>query len=397
MRIKNITFNKLRWIVKTVLIAVIIITPFITINGQSIFRFDIATLKLYLFGATIWMEDFFIVLLALFFISFAFITITLIFGRLWCGWACPQTVLNDFVDLTTVKQKTIFKKFFHYCLCFSLSVFVSANLIWYFVSPYEFFHLLKNGHLGEATSISWIILTIIVFFNLTFVKRIFCASVCPYSKLQSIMLDDNSLIIAFDDKRKEECINCKACLKVCPVGIDIRDGLNPSCISCAECVDKCNIMTKRVGKETLIDYKFGLSNNDLMLKRPQVVIFSLITIISLAGLIFAYSTRSKLEVHLVPSTSMMVTKTDMGYLKGPYYISVSNKSDLPLELLLNLKAEDSHLRVIPDRFYINPNSQMRMMFNLLIPSNYKNNTIKIEINYDNSKKHIVKTIYIGTM
>ncbi|MCX8070791.1 MAG: hypothetical protein N2738_09835, partial [Thermodesulfovibrionales bacterium] len=279
-----------------------------------------------------------------------------------------------------------------YPFAFFLSLLVSANLIWYFISPYEFISNLFDGTLGEITTGFWIGLAIIMFVNLIFIKRSFCASVCPYSKLQSIMLDDSSLVINFDKERKAECMNCKACVKVCPVNIDIREGLNPACINCAECIDICKSMTSRVGKKTLIDYTFGKSG--INLKRTQVLIFSTITIICLISIVLIFTMKSDIEINVSIDNSTRQTMTDKGYIIVPVNISISNKINRTRELSVNVMFKNDYLVVSPKAFLVIPDSHQKYPLKVMLPISSLGNNIDILINYDNNKT-IVKTLYIS--
>src|SRR3990172_791625 len=210
--------------------------PFLTVNGESALRFDIPSLRLHFFGISLWMDEFFLVLIAILFLTFLIVLITLMFGRIWCGWLCPQTVL---VDFTRFVDRALKKDFasgtVSYLLTFLVSLIVAAGLIWYFVSPYEFFGRLFAGNFGPVLTGFWTVMAGIIFLDLAFLRHGFFTTVCPYAKMQSEIFDKNTLRIGFDPRRKEECLNCMACVRACPVGIDIRDGMNAACINCAEC------------------------------------------------------------------------------------------------------------------------------------------------------------------
>ena len=237
---------------------VIIGLPFLRIKGESALRFDVQMLQLHFFGVSLWMEEFFIVLIAIIFLSLLIIFITLVFGRIWCGWLCPQTVIADFTSFVDkAKSRGVFYKLTAYTATLIISIIVAANLIWYFVSPYDFIPRLFEGSLGSILWGFWIVLTGIMFLNFLLLRQQFCATVCPYSKLQSTMFDDKTLVVTFDQRRKDECIDCLACVKKCPVGIDIRTGLNIACIHCAECIDSCADVMRPRKQKSLFGYFFG--------------------------------------------------------------------------------------------------------------------------------------------
>ena len=229
--------------------------PFVRIGGQSALRFDVPTLRLHFFGTSIAMDEFFLVLLAALFLTFLFMALTTLLGRLWCGWACPQTVLSDLTAaIDRISDARWAGKALLYLPVLALSALVSASLIWYFVPPGEFV-----GMLGTSPVVRWIFitLTLVIFIDLAFIRRVFCKTVCPYARMQSVMFDDRTLLIAYDLALDKECMDCAACLRACPVGLDIRDGLNMACISCTGCIDACAIKRASKGKESLVGYHWG--------------------------------------------------------------------------------------------------------------------------------------------
>lgn len=255
---QKITFRKWRWIFAALEAALLLGLPFVTINGQSALRFDVPSLRLYFFGTSLAIDEFYLLLMALLFLVFLFIALTMLFGRLWCGWACPQTVLSDLTGfLDNVARAPLAARtplIVMYLAVALLSMLVAADLIWYFVSPYEFI-----GMLGTSPVVMWsfVALSVIIFMDLVFIRRIFCKTVCPYAKLQSVLFDERTMLIAYDPALAPECMGCAACKHVCPVEIDIRDGLDMACISCAECIDACTRMRDKVGKGSLVDYYWG--------------------------------------------------------------------------------------------------------------------------------------------
>ena len=146
-----------RWTAKIFQAAAILALPFVTINGESSLRFDVPTLTLHIFGARIWMDEFFLVLVMLLFLSFLFFLLTILFGRVWCGWLCPQTVIIDFTGFVDrVPGKSLAVRTKSLVSLFAISVLLAATILWYFVSPYEFFERLRAGALGPVIGWSWI-------------------------------------------------------------------------------------------------------------------------------------------------------------------------------------------------------------------------------------------------
>ena len=320
--------------------------PFLRINGESALRFDIPTLRLHFFGISLWMEEFFTVLIAIIFITFFFLFITLLFGRIWCGWLCPQTVLADFTSFAEKRTKE--GRIFSYLAIFIVSILVSANLIWYFVTPYDFIPALFTRSLGNVTRGIWVVLSVIIFLDILFLRHKFCATVCPYAKLQSVMYDDKTLVIAFDPERKDECIDCLACVRRCPVGIDIRKGLNDACINCAECIDECADIMGRKQKRSLIGYFWGMTEETFSILRQNVLMLGLATGISFIFFIALLLTRMPIDMVVLPNYSFPPRITDSGKVVNSYILSLKNRGDEDMRLEVNVTEKEGAVKIMPD-------------------------------------------------
>jgi cytochrome c oxidase accessory protein FixG len=329
---------------------VIIGLPFLTIKGESALRFDVPALELHFFGITLWMEEFFIVLIAVIFLSLLAIFITVLLGRVWCGWMCPQTVIADFTAFIEKRgKKGIAGKGIAYGAVALISILVAANLIWYFVSPYEFIPRLFGGGIGNSVWGFWIVLTVILFLNFVLLRQKFCATVCPYAKLQSTLFDDKTLIVALDPRRNDECLNCMACVKTCPVGIDIRNGLNSACIHCAECIDKCAVMMEAKQKKSLIGYFFGLPGEGRRILRQNVVMLGTVTAVFLVFFIYLLMTRISLDMTVLPNYDFQPRTLSNGRVINSYIISVKNKGREDAEVRVRVNRFNGSVKIVPDK------------------------------------------------
>ena len=226
--------------------------PFLSVNGKSALRFDIPTLKLYVFGSVIWIREFYLILgVVLFFLLFiAFVTV--IFGRIWCGWLCPQTVLLDLSQSIAKLFRRKSQKTIQSLLLIPLSALVSITMIWYFIPPAE---TLNTLFVSTTITSFFLVLWIAVFLELAFLGRGFCTSICPYAMLQNTLFDKHTLVIEYDVARDVSCMKCDECVRVCPVGIDIKQGLSSACIACAECIDACRVLSEKRGMPPFPNYK----------------------------------------------------------------------------------------------------------------------------------------------
>jgi polyferredoxin len=321
--------------------------PFLSVGGESALRFDLPTLRLHFFGATLWMDEFFIVLLAILFLAFLLILTTLLFGRLWCGWLCPQTVLSDLT--AGIGKGSLPRRALSLVAALALGVLVGANLIWYFVSPYEFIPRLIGGALGTTITGIWAALSAIVVADLLFVRRTFCATVCPYAKLQGVMFDSGTMTIGFDPARADECMDCAACVRACPVGIDIRAGASSACIACAACVDACSARLAKKDRPPLIDYFFGAPGGKPRIFRAGAVVLGVLTLAFLALLVFASASRSPLALTVLPNEEFMPRIGPDGRVINSYVLVVANRG--PRDEVLSLSVADD-----PGGYEIEPES-----------------------------------------
>ncbi|HMK44858.1 MAG TPA: 4Fe-4S dicluster domain-containing protein, partial [Dissulfurispiraceae bacterium] len=323
--------------------------PFLRIQGESAFRFDIPSLRLHFFGTSLWMDEFFLVFAAVLFLTFLTVLVTLLFGRVWCGWFCPQTVLVDFTRFVDrLRGKVAAYKLLAYGTTFFISALVAADLIWYFVSPYEFIDRFFAGTLGAILWGFWIVLTAILFLNYAFLRHTFCATVCPYAKLQSVLCDGRTLTIAFDTCRAHECIECNSCVRACPVGIDIRKGASAACINCAECIDACVTVLGRKQKEGLIGYFFGRPGETGKLLRQNVMLIASVTLASLIFFLYLTLSRAALDVTVLPNPAFAPRTNTEGTVINSYLLALQNKSGKTVRLRIRADGARDAIKVTPD-------------------------------------------------
>ena len=309
--------------------------PFIQIGGNSALRFDLPSLSLHFFGARLMIDEFFIVLTALLFVLFLFMALTIMFGRLWCGWACPQTVLSDIVEFG--------KGPWRYLAALLVALIVSADIIWYFVPPYEFITMLAAS---PWTRWSFIVMAAILFVDLAFVRRMFCTTLCPYAKMQSVLYDERTWLIAYDPAHSHECMDCKACVCACPAGIDIRDGLKVECISCAACIDACVGRQAKKGGQSLVGYQVGdtLSTKRHMLTHPlrvNVIIMLIASALFFALLISGAATRVDFTVSVAQDLGFTAHEANapnqLKSLTNAYRLTIINRTGTVVAYELGVK------------------------------------------------------------
>lgn len=393
-------FHKLRRFSGAVLLLVLIGLPFLRIHGESAFRFDIPSLRLLFFGTEIWLADFFIILIAVIFLTFLTLFTTTVFGRLWCGWLCPQTVL---VDATTFVE-TAWKRGYAARAAAALagmvvSAVIAASLIGYFVSPYDLPALLRTG--GTPAKIivgSWAVLSSIVYLDLIALRRRFCATVCPYAKMQGVLFDDRTLVVAFDSQRSEECMQCNACVNACPVGIDIRQGSQMECIHCAECVDACTERMAKRDRSSLVRYTFGLAGEQGTGVRVNPLITGAITVISLMFLFYLSATRIPFDMNVRMNYAEAPEIRTDGSITNAYALSLRNMGTSDLELKLSATASAGIAQISPDTVMLRKSTDItRLSFAVTVRnlSGQEQRPVMVTLTVASNKinKSIAKAVY----
>jgi len=327
--------------------------PFLEVGGESALRFDLATLRLHFFGATVWMDEFFVVLAGSLFLAFLFLAVTLAFGRVWCGWSCPQTLLSDITaPLDRWRGKGGWRAVAATAGFALAAALVGANLVWYFVAPADFFRDLLAGGLGPVTAGFWAALGLTVFADLVFLRARFCATACPYAKLQGALFDRSTLAVAYDGRRDADCVDCGACVRVCPTGIDIRDGLQMECIACGECIDACTpIMVKLSRPANLVGWFYGEPGTARRLARPAVLALAGGTLAALALTVAVAAGRSALDLVASPASHFTPRRNAEGLAVNAYAVALENRGAGPLSIRLALDvpgAPGQVIRLRPD-------------------------------------------------
>ncbi len=346
--------------------AVFLGLPFVTVRGESALRFDVPSLRLHVLGATLWMDEFFVVLLATLAFAFVFLLVTFVWGRVWCGWSCPQTILGDFTQALQAERARKKRRPARLALAWATVALValvfSAATLWYFVPPAEFFARLVQRDLGPVLAGSWAVLGATLFLDLGFVRGRFCATTCPYAKLQGVLFDRATLVVAYDERRDAECIDCLACVRVCPTGIDIRDGLQAECIACAQCVDACAPILARYGKPTLVDYFFGAPGERPRLVRPLVVGLAVASVLAIGGTVLAAVDAGRASLDLTAAFSSRFTPRlgPDGRVVNAYDVALENRGRRTVTLRLALTPVHGQARVSPEEVSLAPGEHRRV-------------------------------------
>ena len=363
------------------LLVLLIAGPFIRIGGEPLLMINLVERRFVFFGQVFWPQDFLIFVMGI--LSFiVFITLfTVAFGRLFCGWACPQTVFMEMVfrrieyaiegdwkqqialNKGPMNADKVWKKTLKHALFFAISFGIGNIFLAYIIGSDELFRIIREPagqHVGGLFAMS--AFSAVFYGNFAFFREQACTTVCPYGRLQGVLLDRKSIVIAYDHVRGEtrglfrknevraeankgDCIDCKACVHVCPTGIDIRNGTQLECVNCTACIDACDQMMSSVDLPTgLIRYA---SEEEIADKKPfqftgRLKAYSAVLIVLVGVLVTLIATRSATDTTVLRTPGMLFQTRDDGRISNLYAIKTVNKTQeaLPLRYeLMNVSGE----------------------------------------------------------
>lgn len=371
-------------------LVVFFVLPFIKYNQEPLFLFNVPEKKFILFGAIFWPQDFFIFMLGMLIFIVFIALFTVVFGRLFCGWACPQTIFMEMIfrkieywiegDANYQKAlkklpwnaEKIRKRVFKF-LAFYLVSFVIANtLLSYIISVDSVFQILSQpaSHIGAFVGI--LIFTTVFFFVYWWLREQVCIIVCPYGRMQGVLLDKNTVVVAYDYVRGEDrhkfkkneirtggdCIDCNLCVKVCPTGIDIRNGTQLECVSCTACIDACDHMMENVGlPKGLIRYdsENGIKNKVKLTFTTRMKAYTAVLLVLIGVESFLVSTRSDYDATILRAKGMLYQEQPNDQLSNLFTIKLVNKTRelLPVELKVE-NVQDYKIQLVGKEIVIKP-------------------------------------------
>jgi cytochrome c oxidase accessory protein FixG len=391
-----------RRIVGYALILLFVSLPHVRIGGKPAILLDITARKFTLFGFTFLPTD--TLLLALFMVS-VFLTIfllTALLGRVWCGWACPQTVymelvfrpIERFFDGTVGRGGrprqgiSSWRRIAKYLVYLLLAIGLAHTFLAYFVGVDRLAEWVRQSPIEHP--VPFLVMaatTIAMLFDFCFFREQLCLIACPYGRFQSVLLDRKSLIVAYDVRRGEprgkvhkslsiidapnesakqgDCVDCGACVRTCPTGIDIRKGLQMECVNCTQCIDACDEIMTRLERPTgLIRYSSqdGIDGKSLSKWRPRLVIYPLALTLMIGAFLFVLTQRLSFDATILRNIGTPFTMADSGEVRNSMKLKLVNRADRPLRLDLRLKGDErvrleSSVKTItltPDQTIIQP-------------------------------------------
>ncbi len=426
--------------------------PFLKINGDPVFLFNVLERKFIFFGMIFWPQDFFIFGIGMLTFIVFVILFTVVFGRVFCGWACPQTIFMEMIfrkieyaiDGDSHQQKLLRampwngqklrKRSVKFVLFFLLSFIIANFFLAYLIGMDQLMGYMKDpgAHIGTLSAL--MIFTTVFFFVYWWFREQACIVVCPYGRLQGVLLDKNSIVVAYDHKRGEprgklkkeeghkttcsnckgdsgcksmaakieayipkgDCIDCFACVRVCPTGIDIRNGTQLECINCTACIDACDAIMTSIKKPVgLIRYASENSITDAVKLKfnTRIKSYTAVLTLLLALLAFLLVSRNDLDATLMRTAGMTFSKLPDGRIANLYSLKLANKTHEDIPFVLKLENVKGEIAIVgSSSLTVKKESYSNLQFFVkLNPDDVKNWKTELKIGmYENAKK--IKTI-----
>jgi cytochrome c oxidase accessory protein FixG len=360
--------------------------PWMNWNGRQAVLFDLGARKFYLFGLVLWPQDFIYLALLLIVSAFSLFLFTAIAGRLWCGYACPQTVYTEIfmwierkiegtrsarmrLDKQPLSAEKVAKKSAKHLAWGAVALWTGLTFVGFFTPIRELAHAVASLSLGPWEWFWVLFYAFATYGNAGWMREQVCKYMCPYARFQSVMFDPDTLIVTYDQKRGEprnkyakvaaasstgrpqgDCIDCTMCVQVCPVGIDIREGLQPECIGCGACIDACDkVMDKVSLPHGLIRYSTDNAMNKGLTKgqmwrrvlRPRVLIYTVI-LTSLVGVLFgALVVRTPLKLDVIRDRGVMAREVEDGIIENVYRLQIMNTDEFSHRYTIKVRGVES--------------------------------------------------------
>ncbi|MDN3621095.1 MULTISPECIES: cytochrome c oxidase accessory protein CcoG [Polaribacter] len=430
-------FYKYRSYVSYFLLAFLLAAPFIKINGNQFLLFNVIERKFNIFGFPFWPQDFYLLVISMIVGVVFIILFTVIFGRIFCGWICPQTIFLEMVfrkveywidgdrgkqirlDKQAWNAEKIRKRLLKWFIFFVISFLIANVFLAYLIGGDTLITYITGSPLDNtSTLISLIIFTCVFYFIFAWFREQVCIIACPYGRLQGVLLDNKTINVAYDHKRGEreagrskfkknedreaigkgDCIDCKQCVVVCPTGIDIRNGTQLECVNCTACIDECDHMMESVGlPKGLIRYE---SEENIEKKKPfklnarikgySAVLFILVGV--LIGMLFL---RNDVEATILRLPGQLYQHKENNIISNVYTFKVINKTTKDInDVSYKLMSQKGTIKLVTNQDFSIPKQGLAegTLFIEINSSALKKDKIKLEIGVYSGDELIETTI-----
>ena len=359
------SFRGLRSYANTALIAVLFGIPWIRLHGEPLILLDVPARRFHIFGLVIFPQELYFLWLLVIGTVLALFFFTALFGRVWCGWACPQTVFTDvFAGIARriegwngsrrPRRVAVWRIALTHGIWIAASLAIGFHLVGYFVSPYQFLAETRTGTLHPVAIGFLAVVSAFAYLDFVFLRQTFCKYLCPYARFQGVLFDKDTLVIGYDEARGEprgkkgttagSCVDCGLCVAVCPSGIDIRDGLQLGCIACTQCIDACDGVMERLGRpKQLIAYRTlaGAAGwAGLRPFRPRVLVYAVMMLAVVGAFGTLLGQRQPMGLHVAHNRDSLFTTMPDGRISNAFTLQVENRGLEERRFRIRIEEED---------------------------------------------------------
>jgi cytochrome c oxidase accessory protein FixG len=347
-------------------------TPWLVWNDRQAVLFDLGARKFYILGLVFWPQDFIYLTALLIIAALALFLFTAVGGRLWCGYACPQTVYTEMfmwverkvegdraarmrLDRAPMSAAKVWRKGAKHCVWIAIALWTGLTFVGYFTPIRELLREVATASLGPWETFWILFYGFATYGNAGWMREQVCKYMCPYARFQSAMFDKDTMIVTYDAHRGEprgarskkidfkakglgECVDCTMCVQVCPTGIDIRDGLQYECIGCAACIDACDQVMVRMGYPTglirysttnAIENRWNLRQMIARVLRPRVLIYVGVLLAVTVAAAFSLHARVPLKVDVLRDRTSLAREIEGGRIENVYRLQIMNTRESP--------------------------------------------------------------------
>ncbi|MDX8413929.1 MAG: cytochrome c oxidase accessory protein CcoG [Mariprofundales bacterium] len=369
-------FRTYKWYA-SLLWLIFFVAPYLRWEGEQAILFDIPHRLFHFWSLTIWPQDVWMLALVLILLAITLFAVTAVVGRAWCGYLCFQTVwtdwftwLEDRIEGNPIQRRRLDAapwslhklklKLIKHTLWLLIAILTGVTFAAYFTDAYQLWY---HYFTLDAPLIAWVVLAAFIFGTYVFagfMREQVCFWLCPYARIQSVMVDKDTEMPTYDVSRGEprgkmrgkdsdshgDCIDCKLCVGVCPTGVDIREGMSEGCITCGICIDACNSIMDKVNRPRgLIRYasRKEMDGKPLppLFKRPRVITYTAILMMSLGGILYGLTHIAPVELSIVHERQPLFIQLSDGSIKNRYTIKAVNKTDADLHMKISITGAPS--------------------------------------------------------
>lgn len=427
-------FYNARIILSIALLAFLFGAPFIKIDGHPFILLNVLERKFVIFGIPFGPQDLHLFALTMIAFIVSIFLFTVVYGRLFCGWICPQTIFMEMVfrkieywiEGDAAKQRALneapmsgrkfLKKFSKQSIFFIISFVIANTFLSYIIGVNKLYqYIIDTPSNHFATFLAIVIISGLFYFIFSYFREQACTLVCPYGRLQGVMLDQNSVVIHYDYKRGEprgklkkdespkfgDCIDCNLCVDVCPTGIDIRNGTQLECVNCTACIDACdNVMDKIKRPRGLIRYtsKIQIESGKQPLITPRAIGYTIVLVILTFLILFMLINRSDVELSILRTPGTLFQEQPGDKLSNFYDLKIVNKTFNPLPATLSLENVNGEIKIIGKDLHVEPQGVTEAKFLVILPKSeikFLKTPLKIAVKSNGKTLDVINTAFLG--